>query len=503
MICYLDRSEVPDIENIPPQVLKYLITKAEQSNGRYTRLDRYYRGNHDIFHRTPPPEPDEARVVVNYAKYITDITLGYYLGDPVKYDANPQKQDREKSVSAEGTDTGLSGMGESEDKIDMSAIQNAYDAQQISRIDSDIGKYMGVMGDCLELCYASTDLVPMPRSAYLDPRSGILVCDSTVEHNKLFAIVWERRETTAGEKYYFVSVYTDRTVKDYRCGNLKDALFFQIGEERDHFFGAVPVIAYENNRERQGDFEQIISLIDAYNDLMSNRLTDKKKFVDALLVFFGMTLREGDETKLAKEKFLDGAPRDAKAEYIQKTFDETSVQVLADALVREMHKMTMTVDMSDNSFAGNSSGQALKLKLLTMNLLVKNKMRRMEKGLKERFSLYNRWLNLRGDMPLVGINDVDVVFTIALPINETEIVQMVTNLQGIVDDKTLLSQLWFIRDPAEALEAINKQKDENAERYGVPTEQEESNAESGATAVQQMAGGGQSQNQNRKPTGDE
>ena len=37
------------------------------------------------------------------------------------------------------------------------------------------------------------------------------------------------------------------------------------------------------------------------------RLTDKKKFVDALLVFFGMTLRDGDEEKLAREKVLAGA----------------------------------------------------------------------------------------------------------------------------------------------------------------------------------------------------
>ena len=42
--------------------------------------------------------------------------------------------------------------------------------------------------------------------------------------------------------------------------------------------------------------------------------------------------------------------------------------------------MTLTVDMSDEKFSGNASGQALKLKLLTMNLLVKNKIRRMERG---------------------------------------------------------------------------------------------------------------------------
>lgn len=222
--------------------------------------------------------------------------------------------------------------------------------------------------------------------------------------------------------------------------------------------GRCPVIAYGNNRERQGDFEQITSLIDAYNGLMSSRLTDKKKFVDALLVFFGMTLRDGDEEKLAREKFLDGAPLDARAEYIQKTFDEQSVQVLADALVREMHKMTLTVDMSDEKFAGNSSGQALKLKLLTMDLLVKGKMRQMEQGLKERFQLYNRWLVTMGEMKPVGVEDVDVVFTVNLPVNEAEVVDMVTSLQGIVDDQTLLSQLWFVSDPKEAVDNLRRQK---------------------------------------------
>lgn len=469
MICYIDQKEVPDVEKIPPSVLRYLIRKAETANGRYTRLDRYYRGDHDILRAAPA---DEVRVSVNYAKYITDIILGYYLGEPVKYDANDKA---DKSISAAGAD-GTS-LGTADREIDISPIQDAYDAQQIARIDADIGKGMGVMGDCLELCYASTDAVPMPRSAYIDPRAGILVCDSTVEHRKMFALVWEKRETTARQEYYFVTIYTDRTAKDYESTDLKNAVFHQVGETRDHFFGAVPVIAYENNRERQGDFEQIISLIDAYDRLMSDRLTDKRRFVDALLVFFGMTLREGDEDKLAREKFLDGVPLDARVEYIQKTFDENSLQVLADGLVREMHKMTMTVDMSDEQFSGNASGQALKLKLLTMNLTAKNKMRRMEKGLKERFSLYNNWLCVQGRMSPVGVNDIDVVFSLSMPINEAEIVQTVTSLQGIVDDQTLLSQLWFIRDPAEAAENIRQQKNENAQRWGVPTDTDEEDAD--------------------------
>lgn len=441
MIVYLDRSEVPDLEQVPSGVIRWLIRRAELAEGRYDRLWRYYLGRHDIFRQR---KEGEVQVAVNYAKYVVDIALNYYLGRPVKYDPN--------QTDALGR------------KVDLSPLLNCYERQHIAEVDLAIGRTMGVMGDCLELCYASPGPNPIPKSARIDPRSGILVCDTTVEHAKLFALVWERREKITGEQYYFVTVYTDRTARDFICGNLDGESFKPVGEVRYHWFGGVPVIAYTNNDDRQGDFEQILSLIDAYDGLMSSRLTDKKKFVDALLVFFGMTLAEGDEAKLAREKFIDGAPLDARAEYIQKTFNESEVQVLADSLVREMHKMTFTVDMSDEQFAGNSSGQALKLKLLTMDLLSRSKMRRMEQGLRQRLELYNHWLVVRGAMGMVDHSQVDVVFTPDLPINESEIVDMVCRLQGIVDDQTLLSQLWFIRDPAEAADNLRRQRQQQPEK---------------------------------------
>lgn len=448
MILYLDKRELPDRENPAPALLRWCIRKAEQAAGRYSRLDRYYRGDHDIFHHTN--QDQEVRVAVNYAKYVVDIALGYYLGEPVKYDPNPRPWNHARPA--------VWPKRSGETSVELGPLLACYDRQHISRLDREIGKTMGIMGDCLELCYASREENPWPRSARIDPRNGILICDTSVEHNKLCALVWDRRETPSGEQYYALTYYTDQTQQDYKSGDLETAIFRPCGPARPHYFGAVPVIAYENNGERQGDFEQILSLIDAYDGLMSSRVTDKKKFVDALLVFFGMTLAPGEEEKLVRERFIDGAPLDARAEYIQKTFDEAGVQVLADALVREMHKMTLTVDMSDEQFSGNASGQALKLKLLTMNQLVKGKMGQMEQGLKERFALYNHWLCVKGAMEPVDLGDVDLVFTVNLPINEAETVDMVTQLRGMVDDQTLLSQLWFIRDPAEAVRNLRQQQ---------------------------------------------
>lgn len=54
-----------------------------------------------------------------------------------------------------------------------------------------------------------------------------------------------------------------------------------------------------------------------------------------------------------------------------------------------------------------------------------------------------------------------------LPIDEPAIVSMVCELKnsGLVDDQTLLSLLWFVKDPAEALENMKQQKAEDMKRY--------------------------------------
>jgi SPP1 family phage portal protein len=78
------------------ELSKELIAEAIQYNdnqkGRYDKLDRYYKGEHDI--KTDPTWGKNRRIVVNHAKYITDTNVGYLLGNNVEYqvreEANPE-----------------------------------------------------------------------------------------------------------------------------------------------------------------------------------------------------------------------------------------------------------------------------------------------------------------------------------------------------------------------------------------------------------------------------
>lgn len=480
MIIYIDRNEVPNAVSceIPNAVLKYIIDKAEQYENTCTKLHNRYKGVPQI-----DKQDDEIRVEANYAKYIVDITQGYYLSEPVKYDNNDRSSKKSKNTSLSmissieaklDKNTGkLTRHDVSQklggDTIDISPIVDCYHEQNISEIDEKNGKNIGIYGESCELVYASTDDIPVPRSAVYPPDQLILVQDNTVEHNDLFALWFEKCEAIDKTKYYNVSIYSQNARKDYKSTDCskEDFMFNPVGETVQQSFGAVPVICYENNNERQGDFEQVISLIDARNELLSDRLTDKKNFVNAVLALYGGIFSEDAISDMKNEKIIDGLPIDARLEYIQKTFDESSLKILDDTLVSEIHKMTLTPDMTDENFSGNSSGVALKLKLLALNILVKSKMRSMEKGLKKRWELYNNFLSKSKNIEPVDINDVDIVFTICMPIDEPSIVNMVCELKnsGLVDDQTLLSLLWFVKDPAEALENMKQQKEEDMKRY--------------------------------------
>lgn len=73
--------------------------------------------------------------------------------------------------------------------------------------------------------------------------------------------------------------YMPKKIVEYRTEvGMEVSTDDQIVDEYDNLFNAVPLIEYRNNEERQGDFEQLISLIDAYN-LLQTGLNSVKKLL--------------------------------------------------------------------------------------------------------------------------------------------------------------------------------------------------------------------------------
>lgn len=420
---------LPKDTKITYQILNDVIEYNEKYKDRYKKLELYYLGKHDILSRTKEDRLKNNKVMINHAKYITDTNVGYLLGNPVDYQAS------------EG--------------YDIEAILNAYKKQTINDLDSEIAKDVSIFGLQYEYIYANEEAEP--RSCEVDNKNTVIVYDDTVEHNKLFGLIY--RPVKKGDKLdYYEIIYVDKQVK--RVYKSYSKSLKQVGTEEPHAFGDVPIICYKNNPELLGDFEPVISLIDAYNILQSDRVNDKEQLVDAILCLYGMDFDNEQAEMLRESRMLSNLPVDGKVEYLVKTLQENDVDILRQNLEADIHKISMVPNMSDNNFVGNSSGVAIRYKLLAFEQNIKNKERYMEKGLMERFKLYNNFLITKSKMSEVPTEEVDAIFKRNLPSNDLEISQMINNLADYVDAETLVSQLSFVKDASEIVE-LKKKEDES------------------------------------------
>src|SRR5699024_487328 len=72
-------------------------------------------------------------------------------------------------------------------------------------------------------------------------------------------------------------------------------------DEQQHYFNGVPVIEYENNKYRQGDWEDVIPLIDLYDEAQSDTANYMSDLNDAMLKIVGNLDIDVETAKEMKE----------------------------------------------------------------------------------------------------------------------------------------------------------------------------------------------------------
>lgn len=437
-------------DSVPgPALLRNCIDEHRKQKERFKTLHDYYYGEHAIKSRKRDnPKAPNNKLVCNHAEYIVDMSTGYFLGNPVKY----------KSES----------VAEGKGELDIAPITDNFKDMDIHSHDVELDRDRSIYGIALELPFATDDDVPIIDFAEISPEHGFLVVDDTVKHRPLFGVNYYPQYDINGVlKQYSIFVYTKDKIYQYKSKTLEEPNTYELVGEDDHFFGMVPFIEYKNKKSCQGDFEQVISLIDAYNVLQSDRVNDKQQFVDALLMVigasFGDTKDEVSETVRAlRDLGILELPSDASAAYLQKSLTETEVEVLKKSIKDDIHEFSKVPCLSDANFASTDSGVALAYKLLAFEMLIKQKENFFRQGLKQRIKLMCNFYNTKGNNLDPGC--IDIEMSRSLPINRQELVNMVVALEGTVSDETRLSLLDFIDDPKEELKKLKEDLKEKVKR---------------------------------------
>ena len=403
-------------EGIPGAELLYsCVLEHEQHRARFRKLGNYYNGRHPICDRRRMSGLPNNALVHGFPRYISIMTSGYLIGAPIRYQAEGQEAALEELLSAFG-------------------------AADVDSVDAEISRNAAVYGKGVELVFCGSE--GMPRSAALRPEDAFVVYTDEVDAAPLMGIymtgIIRPDGATDGVR---CQVYTDELMLEYRMKALGKEGFRQPVSVKRHYFGELPMVEYWNSGDETGDFEGALTLIDAYDCLQSDRLNDKQQFVDALLVLYGCTLEPDAQGRspgrqLREDKAIALPDGDARAEWLCKQLNEADTEVLKNALNADIHKMCMVPDMTDLNFAGNSSGVAMRYKLLGLEQLTRIKERWFREGLRHRIRLYSRYLALLG-RPELSPDGVRAVFVRSLPANELEVAQTVNELRGIVDGDKL------------------------------------------------------------------
>lgn len=430
-------------EEITPAAARNYIDKHYRYElPRLMKLDEYYSGHHQICGRTKEGALSNNRVMTNHAAYIAKFTAAYLIGAPVTYSAK--------------------------DSADITPLTDYLALADSSTQDADLALDAAVFGRAYELMYMSADETPVPKLARLSPLNAFVVYDDTVEQNPVFGVYYYPvfEPGNSSPKYFKCALLTAEYSQEFVTSS-----GFSVTAQNEpvpHFFGAVPLDEIFNDGQRQGDFEQVISLIDAYNTLQSDRVNDKEQFVDALLLIKGQILGDNNDEKTEtynamKQNRVLELSSDSDASFLTRQFDESSIEVLRKSIVSDIHKISGVPDMSDESFAGNSSGVAMKYKLLNLEQITKTKERYFAEGLRYRLKCFANVLAAKGG-GLIDVSAINIGFTRSLPANELELSQVVNNLTGKVPQATLLSLLPFVTDPEAAAKELADEKQESLNR---------------------------------------
>ena len=414
-------------DELTPELIKRMVYKFRQLDlPRLIKLKDYYLNKPDILKRVQadPTKPNN-KVVHPYSQYITDTLCGYFMGEPVTYS---------------GSEAG----------IDELKLVLEYNDEQNENME--LAKNCSIYGRAWELMYIDSD--GSIRFTNIDTKEIIPIYGETIK-DELVAVIrfYDEYNIIKDAMETIVEVYTDKEVISYKASTTLDTL--QLIDSQPHFFGCVPFVEYRNNDDMTGDFEGVMSLIDAYDALVSDDLNDFEYFCDAYLALYGYTA-DAEDIRAMKENRVLLMDENTKAEWLTKAGDSAGVETTKQRIEKDIHKFSKTPNSSDENFGGNSSGVAMRYKLLGTENLASIKERKFKKGLQRRLEIISVIFSLtrKADLDWMG---VDIVFTRNLPVNEDDISTLVQNLDGIVSKRTLLGQLPFVEDADKELEQLQKE----------------------------------------------
>lgn len=261
-------------------------------------LWNYYKGDQPIRYRKKVSRDDIVnKIVENHAYEFVQFKTGQTYGEPVQY---VSRRDDEKVNKA---------VDEFNDYM--------IDADKQTK-DITSGEWQSAVGTSYKAAQNANGDIPF-RIVSPSPLNTFVIYSRRTEEPMLAV---QELKDEEGENYkHCFSENMEFIIKN---GKLKEYSL--------HAFGGIPIVEYPNNAERISDIELVIDILDAMNNMQSNRMDAIEQFVQSWVKFVNCDV---DEEQFQKMKMLgalvvksnNGSENKADVDIMTQELSQTESQV--------------------------------------------------------------------------------------------------------------------------------------------------------------------------------
>lgn len=290
-------------------------------------LWRYKNGDQPALYREKTIRDDIVnKVVENHAWEIVRFKNGQTYGEPVQF-ISLSKDDK----TNEAVDT----------------LNKYFKAAGKELKDVNSGEWTSSVGVGYKAIQNAKGDIPF-RLVTPNPMNTYIVYSSFTEE-PLMAV----QELKDSEGRLFYLCYTDNT--EYK---IQDS---QIVSAKLHAFGGIPIVEYPNNQSRISDIELVISMLDAINNMQSNRMDAIEQFVQSWVKFVNCDI---DEDTFAKMKMMgalvvksnNGAENKADVDVMTQELSQSESQVAKQDLWDNVLSIEAIPNKEGNTGGGDTQG---------------------------------------------------------------------------------------------------------------------------------------------------
>lgn len=433
---------------VTSQIIKDLISDHAPRAAKMKALYKRYKADQDgvpIFQRSfEDPNKINNKLNNDFFSDIVDTKVGYFAGEPIAYNLD------KTSYSGENGE-----LNETDYRAHSSIIDRFRTVNNIDDLDAETAKMAAICGTAARLCYIDSE--GMERICNIPPWEAIFIGDRSTG------------EVQYALRYYPITINGESTTRVEWYDRKMVYFYVQQGDEfipddteqpKEHIFDFVPLIEFPNNEERLGDAEKVLSLIDGYDRTLSDVNSEIEQFRLSYMVFYGVEITP-EVIEAAKRTGAFGLPNydgNERAEFLTKQMNDTIIENHLNRLEENIMRFSKSVNFSDENFAGQASGVALKFKMLGLESKCIVAERKMTAALRQMFKVICSAWAKKGIT--IDYTNIWFQFKRNFPLDILSEAQSTAMLRGHVSEQTRLSLLSFVDDPEYELELMRKEAEE-------------------------------------------